>query len=39
MKFPIPTNQTFNKLNHFIDMTEYTKIVMNLILILVVILG
>ena len=26
MKCPIPTNQTFNNLNNFIDMTEYTKI-------------
>ena len=26
MKCPIPTNQTFNNLNSFIDMTEYTKI-------------
>ena len=26
MKCPNPTNQTFNNLNNFIDMTEYTKI-------------
>ena len=26
MKCPIQTNQTFNNLNNFIDMTEYTKI-------------
>ena len=26
IKCPIPTNQTFNNLNNFIDMTEYTKI-------------
>ena len=26
MKCPIPTNQTFNNLNNFIDMTEFTKI-------------
>ena len=26
MKCPIPTNQTFNNLNNFIDMTKYTKI-------------
>ena len=26
MKYPIPTNQTFNNLNNFIDMTECTKI-------------
>ena len=26
MKCPIPTNQTINNLNNFIDMTEYTKI-------------
>ena len=26
MKYPIPSNQTFNNLNSFIDMTEYTKI-------------
>ena len=26
MKCSIPTNQTFNNLNNFIDMAEYTKI-------------
>jgi hypothetical protein len=26
MKCPIPTNQSFNPLNNYIDMTEYTKI-------------
>ena len=33
MKCPIPTNQTFINLNNSIDLTEYTKYAMNLILI------